>query len=286
MVFVLACICFGYYTVKTRIMADTIPPLITCDQGVLSVSVEDEESELFEGVKAKDDKDGDLTGAVRIKSMSHFIGKGKRTVTYVVFDKANQAGTLERMVEYTDYVSPRIYLKKPLRYTTASYDKVSLDENMTAEDCLDGNLTKQIQIIYDDDYYSGMPGSYPVTAQVGNSAGDMCTLPLDVVVTSAEDRGERNKAYPLLSDYIVYTHVGEKIDPMAYVIGLEKNRMEYTYEEDADIIGGTKEQIAVTSNVDYSKSGVYTVEYAYTASGAPEAVTTLYVVVEGEQDGE
>ena len=43
------------------------------------------------------------------------------------------------------------------------------------------------------------------------------------------------------------------------------------------------------SEVDYSKAGVYPVEYFYTAEGAPTAVTKLFVVVqdqEGAQDGE
>lgn len=43
------------------------------------------------------------------------------------------------------------------------------------------------------------------------------------------------------------------------------------------------------SEVDYSKAGVYPVEYSYTAEGAPTAVTKLFVVVqdqEGAQDGE
>ena len=40
------------------------------------------------------------------------------------------------------------------------------------------------------------------------------------------------------------------------------------------------EGIGVASAVDYSQAGVYTIEYSYTAEGAPTAVTKLYVVVQ------
>lgn len=234
-------------------------------------------------------RDGDLTSSVRIASMSHFIAPGKRTITYVVFDKANQAGTLERTVQYEDYTPPKIHLTAPLRYSTTELSKANLTENMTAEDCLDGDLTSQIRTSLDDGMYNAAAGIYKVTVQVSNSAGDVCSVPLEVTVTESGDRQEQMKEYPVLSDYIAYTTVGHEIDPMSYVKGMEMNGATYTYADDGEALAGTREAISVKSEVDYSKAGVYPVEYFYTAEGAPTAVTKLFVVVqdqEGAQDGE
>lgn len=69
---------------------------------------------------------------------------------------------------------------------------------------------------------------------------------------------------------------------------MEMNGATYTYADDGETLAGTREAISVKSEVDYSKAGVYPVEYSYTAEGAPTAVTKLFVVVqdqEGTQDG-
>ena len=292
LMFVVSCAVFAGYNVKSKMIEDHTPPVITCDEDTVTLSVQTEQKEqqeaLLKGVKAKDNRDGNLTSSVRIASMSHFIAPGKRTISYVVFDKANHVGTLERTVQYSDYVPPKIHLTEPLRYTTTEVAKANLTENMTAEDCLDGDLTSQIRTSLNDNIYNVIAGTYGVTAQVSNSAGDVCAVPLEITVTDATDRQEQEKEYPLLSEYIAYTTVNTPIDPMAYLKGLEINVAEYTYANDGAMLAGTMERISVTSGVDYSQAGVYPIEYSYTADGAPTAVTKLYVVVQdqgGVQDG-
>ena len=275
LIFVASCVIFAGYTVKSKMLEDHTPPVITCKDKTVTLSVQTDQKKqkkaLLKGVKAEDNRDGDLTSSVRIASMSHFIAPGKRTITYVVFDKANQVGTLERTVQYKDYTLPKIHLKAPLRYSTTEVGKANLTENMTAEDCLDGDLTSQIRTSLDDGMYNAAAGIYKVT------------------VTESGDRQEQMKEYPVLSDYIAYTTVGHEIDPMSYVKGMEMNGATYTYADDGEALAGTREAISVKSEVDYSKAGVYPVEYFYTAEGAPTAVTKLFVVVqdqEGAQDGE
>lgn len=279
--FVASCAVFAGNNIKARMFEDHEAPVITCEDDTVMLSVAGEQDEeLMKGIKAEDNRDGDLTDAVRVASMSHFISPGKRTVTYVVFDSSNQVGMLERTVQYTDYTSPKIRMTEPLRMSLTDLGKASLSEHMTASDCLDGDLTNQIRITLNDGIYSGAAGTYSVTVQVSNSAGDVCALPLDLVVTDSADAQESLKQYPVLSEYIVYTKVGQAIDPMAYIKGIEQNGAVYTYAENGDVLAGTLEAIAVTANVDYSKAGVYTVDYAFTAVGAPTAVTRMYVVVE------
>ncbi|MGN1266909.1 MAG: hypothetical protein ACI4UH_03120 [Dorea sp.] len=275
--FVIACVAFAAYIVKTKMVEDSKPPVITCEQEEITVSVEDDESALLKGIKAEDNRDGDITKSVRVSSMSHFIN-GKRTVTYVVFDKANQVGTLERTVQYSDYTSPKIYLKKPLRFMVTNSDELDFEGCYTAEDCLDGDITSQIRPIIDNNYYGIQEGTFAVILQVSNSAGDVCSVPVEMQIAYTDNEDEREKEYPVLSDYIAYTTVGKKINAKKYLVGISRNNTEYLFED--DLTGVKGDDIKITSNVDYEKPGVYTVEYSYKAAGAPKAVTKLYVVVE------
>lgn len=280
MLFVISCAVCGIYLVKTHMVEDHTPPTITCEEESIEVSVSAEDSELLKGVKAKDNKDGNITKSVTISSMSHFIEKGKRTITYIVFDKANQAGTAQRTLIYTDYTPPKIHLTKPLRYTSNQMGSVNLVENVTAEDCLDGDLTNQVRVSMGDSYYSSDPGSYPITLLVNNSAGDVCSVPVNVEVTDSTDRYETSKTYPMLTEYIAYAKVGGAVDAGAFLSGVVKGNSELTFAEDGAYIGFGPESIFIQSNVDYSQPGVGTIDYSYTNEDGVTAVTKLYVVVE------
>ena len=212
LIFVASCVIFAGYTVKSKMLEDHTPPVITCKDKTVTLSVQTDQKKqkkaLLKGVKAEDNRDGDLTSQIR----------------------------------------------------------TSLDDGM----------------------YNAAAGIYKVTVQVSNSAGDVCSVPLEVTVTESGDRQEQMKEYPALSDYIAYTTVGHEIDPMSYVKGMEMNGATYTYTDDGEALAGTREAISVKSEVDYSKAGVYPVEYSYTAEGAPTAVTKLFVVVQDQevtQDG-
>ena len=130
-----------------------------------------------------------------------------------------------------------------------------------------------------DSLYNPQPGDYPVTAQVSNSAGDVCSVSFEITITDNEN--ESIKQYPALSEYIVYTTVGNMIDPMGYVVGLEQNGQITECNEDAGVMGA----ISVNSEVNYEVPGVYPVEFSYTGDGTLTAVTKMFVVVEGNEDG-
>ncbi len=280
-IFLISVIVFGGYIVKTKMVQDTQPPVIECESEEITVSVEDGEDALLKGITAKDNRDGDITDSVRVSSMSHFVN-GKRTVTYVVFDKANNVGILERTVKYSDYTSPKIYLNKPLRISGFNGDMADIYDCYTAEDCLDGDITNQVRTIMDADYYVLDSGSFGITLQVNNSAGDVCSIPAEVEIMMSDDEDEEGKQYPVLSEYIVYTSVDKEIKPSKYLKGLMINNMEYEFEDTLV----SKSDIKIKSNVDYSEPGVYTVSYSYKAEGAKKAVTKMYVVVEGKERGD
>lgn len=281
LLFLLSAAAFAAYNVISRLAEDHTPPEITCESDSISVSVEDEPSALLDGVKAEDNRDGDLTKDVRVSFMSNFTEPGKRTITYAVFDKANNAATMERTLEYTDYTSPQIQLSAPLRYSLEEMADVNLTENMSVEDCLDGDLTSQIRATYNEGVYVSQAGDYTLTVQVSNSAGDTCSVPLTLTVVDPSDDSQRDKYYPILSKYIVYTGAGEQVDLVSLVTGVERNGSEYLFSEgEQSGLPGGPETVAISGNVDYNTAGTYIVDYSYTSADGVTAVTKLTVVVE------
>ena len=157
-------------------------------------------------------------------------------------------------------------------------EDAGLAENMTAEDCIDGDITKQIRVNFGDVYIS-TAGSYAVTVQVSNSAGDTCSVPVEVTITDPADSAERGKYYPVLSEYIAYTDVGVPIDPAVFLIGLERNGTQYLFDTDAALMPAGRESVLIAGTVDYNTAGTYTLEYQFTSADGVTAVTKLAVVV-------
>lgn len=296
--FVLSLIAFIAFNIVDRITADHTPPTITSESDTISVTLKpdkdsdeessdeesggdsDDDAALYQGLTAEDNRDGDLTDSIRVSSMSNFTEPGKREITYAVFDSSNNSATLTRTLEYTDYTSPQIKLSAPLRYTLGEMSDVSLTENMSVEDCLDGDITSQIRASYNDAVYIQQAGDYPITVQVSNSAGDTCTVNLTVTVTDPSGENESQKYYPLLSQYIVYAKVGGSVDYDSLITGFEHNGTEYLFEEeDDDFMPGKRGDVDISGDVNFDKAGSYTVDYRFTPEDGVTATTKLVVVV-------
>lgn len=276
-IFVLSLIAFIVFNIVNRVTTDSTPPVITSESNTVTVSVAAEESELLAGLTATDDENGDLTGEIMISSMSNFTEPGKRTVSYVVFDASNNASTLTRNLEYTDYTAPQIKLTQPLRYGLNEMEDASLTENMSVQDCLDGDITQQIRATFNDGSYIAMAGEYGITVQVSNSAGDTCSVPLTVTVTDPAE--ESGKYYPMLSDYIVYAPVGGYVDLTSLLIGLENSSTQYLFADANPSAPGGIESVAIGGAVDYNTPGTYTVDYQFTSASGATGTTKLAVVV-------
>lgn len=276
-IFVLSLIAFIVFNIVNWVTTDSTPPVITSESDSVTVSVAAEESELLAGLTATDDEDGDLTGEIMISSMSNFTEPGKRTVSYVVFDASNNASTLTRNLEYTDYTAPQIKLTQPLRYSLNEMEDASLTENMSVQDCLDGDITQQIRATFNDGSYIAMAGEYGITVQVSNSAGDTCSVPLTVTVTDPAE--ESGKYYPMLSDYIVYAPVGGYVDLTSLLIGLENSSTQYLFADANPSAPGGIESVAIGGAVDYNTPGTYTVDYQFTSASGVTGTTKLAVVV-------
>ncbi len=276
--FIISCVCFAVYTVKVTIKADKTPPVITFEEDELSISLEDEEASLLQGVTAKDEESGDITDRVQVASLSK-LSNGKRTAKYVVFDDANQVAIAERTIVYTDYVPPRIHADSPLRF---SMEYMKNEENslpVKAVDVIDGDISDKIRISFE--YMSTMePGNFPVTFQVNNSAGDTCVVNLEITIVDTS-AGEAGKYYPELSEYILYTQVGKELQLSSYLTGVASQSERYVFGAAGTPANISADRVTIESTVDYTTPGVYKVNYSYTTRSNVKATTTAFVVVEG-----
>lgn len=171
---------FGYYYYKSNSHSHTEKPVITLNKNATNkVSVKTSEEDLIKDVTASDKEDGDVTSSVIIESMSTFIDKNKRNITYVAFDSDNNVTKLKREIEYTDYKAPKIEAVKEL---TISSKKISeILACFKATDLIDGDISDRIKI---DELTvtSSKNETYKVDLSVTNSCGDVTTTTKTITV--------------------------------------------------------------------------------------------------------
>lgn len=277
---------FMFNSIREYVTSDYVAPEISAGSEQMSLSVNDSDEALLQGMSAQDNLDGDVTDSIVVVSKSKFIAKATRNVSYAAFDKSNNVGTYVRKLVYTDYHSPRFVLSEPLRFVAgnSSYDYL---RHMRATDCLDGNLSSQIKITMGDtETASESSSKQSIHFLVTNSAGDSSSL---VLVATYEDFESYSKASPALTDYIIYIKTGEKPNYRSYLEGIwtAGNTRKFS-----DLGFNPDEDISIDdSKVNYKTPGVYTVTYKLTR-GTPMAdggtyrtdygTASLFVVVEDE----
>ena len=89
-----AAVFVGYRAVN-QLRADTEPPQISFS-GPLSISVSDGEAAMFQGVTAKDDRDGNVTDSLVVESVRLLDHTGRANVIYAAFDKSGNVAKAER----------------------------------------------------------------------------------------------------------------------------------------------------------------------------------------------
>ena len=253
---------YGASWIREKQQADPTRPQITSDRKVLEVPCQYEEEQLLEGLTAEDEKDGDLTDQIIVGSFSQFVEPGLCSVTYVVFDSANQPATLTRQVRFLDYRSPRFTLSEPLVFREGMGE--SAITLVGADDVLDKDLSSMVRLVDSDvDYQTA--GDYTITAEVTNSFGDVEQEQLPVHVVEGS-----NAALEIqLTTPIVYLGVGEEIDPNSYVEQVN----------DADGSPVEDPQLTVESQVNTQAAGCYEIHYQAVSSQGLTGETWLTVIV-------
>ena len=83
--FLLSVVLYALDQNQIRRKTDQTIPKISMDQDEIQVSVKDPEKVWKKGITAYDEKDGDITDSLVIESVSTFLEKGRRLVSYAAF---------------------------------------------------------------------------------------------------------------------------------------------------------------------------------------------------------
>ena len=247
---------FVFTEVRNRMSADSSAPMITADEDAISVSVTATEEDLMAGMKATDNLDGDVTDTLVVVSKSKFITKGTLRVNYAAFDNNNNVGLYTREVTYFDYTSPRFTISQPLRFLSGDSGHDYL-QNVSVEDCLDGNITQQVRItLGETTTVSEHVSRRTANLMVTNSAGDNSVLPVSILFEEYEAYNTRS---PALKDYVIYVKAGTRPDLRSNLTGIWAGGRvtafgNTTIDPEADIT-------VDDSGVNYAESGVYTAYY-------------------------
>ena len=288
---------FGWFSRQYYLNLDTLGPSITIGEENIEVSVHDGEEALLAGITAYDAKDGDVTSSLGIESMSEFTEGTTRTINVVAFDGDGHVAKADRQITYTDYTPAVWSLDAPFRFARSSY-AVDILSRVHAEDCLDGDVSMQINFAQNSTINVDTIGNYPTELEVTNSAGDKHILPVNITIYDAAAENAAPKIQ--LTDYLVYTKVGWPLTPRDYIDKMIYKGTEYPSTDDrgtfrVDTEGWSsyalkefrKEDPAVNydwfeieDNVNYDVPGTYEIHYYIEDADENRGTTTLIVVVE------
>ena len=151
--FIVTLITFSFFFVFKKKNEDKTIPEITIETDFIEVKCSATDEDFLKGVKATDEKDGDLTGEVIVESVSRFIQPGICEVTYAVCDSDNHVAHATRKVRYIDYEAPRFKLKNSLCFSL--YENANLSSYISAVDSIEGDISGNIVITSPDFKFIG-----------------------------------------------------------------------------------------------------------------------------------
>ena len=297
LVLILSCAVFVYFSRNYYRQQDTLGPVIDMDDSVIYVSVNDPQSQVMDGISAYDSKDGNVTDLVLVEQISDFVEKDTRIVSYAAFDRDNHVTKAQRRMVYTDYVSPHFSLSAPLRFAATS-SSVNYLRNLSAWDCLDGDLSDRISFAAGSVINTDTPSDYKISISVTNSAGDTAVLP--VTLTVYNSTFESMAPTIELTDYLMYTEIGQKLDPSLYLADVVYRGTVYNLTDEEGTFGVDTEgwsrsaleefrdrepavnrsRISINDMVNYQAPGTYEIQYILTDPEGNTGKAALIVVVE------
>ena len=260
--FILTLIVFLVTFIFQKKNEDNTKPEITIETDFIEVRSDATNKDFLEGVKATDEKDGDLTGEIIVESVSRFIEPGICEVKYAVCDSDNHVAHATRKVRYVDYEPPKFKLKNSLCFSL--YEKINIASYITAVDNIEGDISGNV-VITSPDYTSSVTGIFTLELSVSNKKGDTSTLSLPLIM---EDRTLSAPTIKL-KKYLIYVDKNQEVDFDDYIVeAIDKNDRDLT------------DRIEIDDNVNFKKSGTYSVHYFVTDSNGAKGHSVLNVVVE------
>ena len=288
---------FGRYFWTDIRTKDTLGPIIEMDTSELHVSVNDPQTQLFQGMKAQDAKDGDVTSSLIVEKLSDFIAEDTRVISYAAFDSDNHTTKATRRLVYTDYTPVVFTLDKPLRFAATS-GRIDYLASLHARDCLDGDISDYVTFTSDSVINTRLAGDYRTALEVTNSAGDTFQLP--VTITVYDSMLESSNPQIELTNYLIYIGKGDQIDPMDYLKSVTYRNVEYALTDDegtfaVDTTGWSsyalkefkerdpmvsRKLFSVNNLVNNIVPGTYEIQYSLTDLEGNKGEVSLIVIVE------
>ncbi len=292
---ILCVICAALYIVSNRYAnrnSGDEMPVISMDEREVTVSVNDTEEAIFQGVTVTDKEDGDVTDSLMVESMGNMDKNLSRTAVIAAFDSSGNVTKTSRTVSYSDYTSPTLSVGSSLTVQTSKV--TSILDGVTATDVLDGDISDEVQLEISGTVREDVTNDYSADLLVTNSAGDTVDIPVTVTAATAADLS----AAPTieLTTYLIYLDKGADTPSWKNYISsvtvsgrtwLWDNGFTLEPEEDGTIPTLKASEDELTSSdvkakqeVDTETPGVYEVDYyvkAYKAN--PAAHVRLFVVV-------
>ncbi len=294
LIFVISIVVFGLFWYREKIQKDQTGPEFQGERETLVISVKDDDTALLKGITAFDAKDGDVTDSIIVEAISPFTGTGRRIIDYVAFDSDNHVTHTKRDLVYSDYTPPRFSMSGPMEFPL---NATNLLEKVRAEDCIDGDITRSIKLMSDDEIDTSHVGEYNARLKVSNSAGGVSYLPVIIEVYDSSVRYKRPQLQ--LTDYLVYVSKGADFNEEDYLDRVTIGSTEYTFVDENGTYGAlyvsadeddktiNYDYVDIDSDVDTDVTGYYVVNYSIddTVDGTGTGTSRLYVVVtEGGAD--
>jgi hypothetical protein len=241
-------------------------PVIKCDNGeILEVPTKISDQELLEYVTAFDEEDGDLTENIIVERQNYFLEKGLTTVNFAVCDSDNNTVKLKKKIKFSDYNSPQIKLLDDLLISTS--ETIDFKNVASAVDKYDSDISGKIKII-SPNYNNLKPGEYDINFKVTNSFSDTCDITVKAIVTDEDYSAASIK----LSDYLIYTKIGETVNFRDYIKGVVgANGQNYSVSE----------IVIDDSEFNPEEAGTYNVFFSIKSGSDTVTKTRMTVVVDG-----
>ncbi|MFJ9383511.1 immunoglobulin-like domain-containing protein [Peribacillus sp. NPDC101481] len=208
------------------------------------------------GIKAKDDKDGDLTSVIRVEGKVDTKKVGTYNLTYTVADKAGNVAKVTRKITVYDQVKPVISGagNKTIKLNSSFSPKT----NVSAKDNADGNLTSKIKVT--GTVNTKKKGTYTLKYTVTDSSKNAATVTRKITIDGTKPviSGANSKTVAYYSTFNPKSGVSAK----------------------DNLDGNLTSKIKVTGTVNIKKKGTYTLKYTITDSSKNTATVTRKITVD------
>lgn len=265
---------FGCYYFWVHERIDKVGPVFTIEEELLEINVTDPAEDLLQGIRATDNRDGDVTASILVENIYGINNNHETTVTYAAFDRAGNVSKIQRQVRYKDYESPRFEAYKTLCFPGGK--DFELMDYVGARDVLEGDIRRRVHAtLVSDTENITEEGNHLVKLQVTNNLGDTVEMTIPVLVYSPE----WYSASIELNESLIYLEKGAGFDPYDY---LETFVYRGTPIDISEAIPGDID-VEIDNEVRLDQPGVYTVTYILSKSQnavTHSGIAKLIVVVE------